>query len=47
MFRVSLIFFMEKRIDPLNEEEGDELKYTEAALRNYTIQREREASLED
>lgn len=36
-----LLFFMEKRIGPLNEEDRDEIKYTEPALRNYTIQRER------
>lgn len=32
---------MEKQIDPLHEKERDVLKCTEAALRNYTAQREK------
>ena len=34
----SLLFGMEKRTDPLNEEERDALKCTEAALSNHTVQ---------
>lgn len=37
----SLLFSMEKRIDPLNEKERDAPKCTEAVLRNYTVQREK------
>lgn len=37
----SLLFGMEKRIDPLNEKERDAPKCTEAVLRNYTVQREK------
>lgn len=37
----SLLFGMEKRNDPLNEKERDAPKCTEAAFRNYTVQREK------
>lgn len=41
-----LLFFMRKRTEPLNEEERDELKYIEAAIRNYSErERERERSI--
>lgn len=41
IYLVSLLFGMEKRTDPLNEEERDVLKCTEAALRNYIVEREK------